>query len=238
MEIVRVEKNKDFVVVKNTIFRNKEISLKTKGMYALLMSLSGQWDFSIAGITSICKEGKESIYGSIKELETFGYCKKTKVRDSLGKIIKTEYVFFEEPINSDFNPQTDLPETDNPETGNPFTENPTQYNTNSNKEENNKNEIDFDGLMKYYNYAFGKQMKVVNDKCKRQFKRLLKLTYTKADIKKVIDNASNDKFHEENDFKHLTLEFISRQEKFEKYFAMPHQKPRCEQIKKNGHINH
>lgn len=238
MDIVRVEKNKDFVVVKNTIFKNKNVSLKTKGFYALIMSLSGDWDFSVSGITSICKEGKESIYSSIKELEQFGYCTKIKVRDSLGKIIKTEYVFYEEPINTDFNPQTDFPETANPDTAKPFTENPPQYNINNNKELNNKNEIDFNSLKDYYNYAFSKEMRIVNDKCKKQFNKLLKLGYTKSDIKKVIDNASNDKFHEDNDFKHLTLEFISRQEKFEKYVSMPHEKPRCEKLKKTGHINH
>jgi hypothetical protein len=62
------------------------------------------------------------------------------------------------------------------------------------------------------------------------------MRYTKADIKKVIDNASNDKFHEPNDFKYVTLEFLTRQDKFEKYVQMKHETPRNKKVK--GHTNY
>lgn len=105
------------------------------------------------------------------------------------------------------------------------------------------NKLDFDLLRTYYNEVFSKSMRVVCEKTKRQFNKRIKEGYTKADIKKAIDNASNDKFHEANDFKHVTLEFISRSDKFTKYVSeLEHQEARNVRLKrlKQGsvHTNH
>lgn len=87
--------------------------------------------------------------------------------------------------------------------------------------------MDFDKLKYYYNLVFSKSMRVVCEKTKKQLRQRIKEGYTKNDIKKVIDNASNDSFHESNDFKHVTLEFISRSDKFTKYVSeLEHKKPR------------
>lgn len=106
-----------------------------------------------------------------------------------------------------------------------------------------ENKLDFEQLKNYYNEVFSKSMRVVCDKTKRQFNKRIKEGYTKADIKKAIDNASNDKFHEANDFKHVTLEFISRSDKFTKYVSeIQHQEARNVRLKrlKQGsvHTNH
>lgn len=93
--------------------------------------------------------------------------------------------------------------------------------------------LDFEQLKNYYNSVFSKSMRVVCEKTKRQFNKRIKEGYTKADIKKAIDNASNDKFHEANDFKHVTLEFISRSDKFTKYVSeLIHQEPRNIRLQK------
>jgi len=224
MDIFRVNKDRDFMVVKNTIFKNKEITLKSKGLYALIMSLSDDWDFSVAGIVAICKEGRESLYASIKELELHGYCKKIKVRDSLGKIIKTEYSFYEEPINTGFAPQTGLQETGEPQTGLQETGNTSQYNTNTNKELNKEN-INFQKLLFYFNSVFSKSCRVFPKAVEKSFNLRIKEGYTKEDVLKVIDNASNDTLHKENNYKYVTLEFLSRPKIFERYASMKHEKP-------------
>lgn len=104
-------------------------------------------------------------------------------------------------------------------------------------------ELDFKMLMNYYNEVFSKSMRVVTDATKKNFNKRIKEGYTKSDIKKAIDNASNDKFHEPNDFKHLTLEFISRSDKFTKYVSeLVHQEARNIRLKRtqngNVHTNH
>ena len=105
------------------------------------------------------------------------------------------------------------------------------------------NKLDFEQLKNYYNAVFSKSMRVVCEKTKRQFNKRIKEGYTKADIKKAIDNASNDKFHEANDFKHVTLEFISRSDKFTKYVSeLVHQEARNIRLQRqkqgSTHTNH
>ena len=61
MEIIRVIKNKDFSIISNNIFKDKKLSLKAKGLLALLLSLSDNWKLSVSGLNSILKEGHRSI---------------------------------------------------------------------------------------------------------------------------------------------------------------------------------
>ena len=109
--------------------------------------------------------------------------------------------------------------------------NPTYNIHNTNNNTNNK--IDFEKLIKYYNNVLKKSCRVFPNRAKKQFNERLKEGYTKEDIQKVIDNASNDKLHIENNYKYITLEFLSRADNFERYAAMKHQDP-----KGLGHTNH
>lgn len=79
-----------------------------------------------------------------------------------------------------------------------------------------KPQIDFDKLLSFFNTTTGKNIRVVNDKTKKQFNARLKEGYTKADIFNAIKNCYNDDYHQNNP-KYLTLEFISRSDKLEKY---------------------
>ena len=103
------------------------------------------------------------------------------------------------------------------------------------------NKLDFESLKNYYNQVFTKAMRIVTDKTKTNLNKRIKEGYTKNDIRKVIDNASNDKFHEPNDFKHVTLEFLSRADIFSRYVSeKEHQIPRNKKLaqKQEGHTNH
>ena len=77
--------------------------------------------------------------------------------------------------------------------------------------------IDFDKLLIAFNQITNKNCRVVNSKTRAQLKARLKDGYTKQNIKDAIINCYNDKFHKENNHKHLTLEFITRPDKLERY---------------------
>ena len=94
------------------------------------------------------------------------------------------------------------------------------------KESSNK--IDFERMILYYNKVLLKNCRVISKKSKENFNQRIKEGYKKEDIVKVIDNASNDNFHKENNFKHLTLEFLSRSNIFERYSSMVHEKPKAQ----------
>ena len=77
--------------------------------------------------------------------------------------------------------------------------------------------IDFKLLLNFFNETYGRKLNVISDKTKKQIKERLKEGYSKEDLKQALLNAKNDPYHIENNFKYITLEFISRSDKFERY---------------------
>jgi len=82
---------------------------------------------------------------------------------------------------------------------------------------NNIEPINWLVLLDYFNEVTGKKCKVVPEKAKKQFKARLKENFTKEDIANAIQNAYNDKYHKETNHQYLTLEFISRADKLERF---------------------
>lgn len=128
MAVIRVHKTKDYTVMSNTHFREKGMTLKAKGLLSLMFSLPDDWDYSIAGLTTLSKDGKDGVMSALNELERFGYLKRTRLADEKGKFAGYDYDIFEQPLSSE--PYSDFPNTDKPNTGKPNTENPAQYITN------------------------------------------------------------------------------------------------------------
>lgn len=133
MAIVRVVKNKDYTVMSNYHFQDKEISLKAKGLLGLMLSLPSNWDYSVNGLVTIVKENKAAVQSALKELEEHKYLKRTRVQDETGRF---DYVYdiYEKPY--DKLPCTENRCTDIQCTENRCTENQPQINTN--KQSTNK----------------------------------------------------------------------------------------------------
>lgn len=77
--------------------------------------------------------------------------------------------------------------------------------------------IDWDALLVQFNQLTKRNHKLIPDKAKRQLLARLKDGYTKQDIWNAIQNCYNDEYHKETNHKYLTLEFISRPDKMERY---------------------
>jgi uncharacterized phage protein (TIGR02220 family) len=77
--------------------------------------------------------------------------------------------------------------------------------------------INWPVLLDFFNKTTGKKCKVVPKKAKEQFNARLKEGFTKVDIANAIVNASNDEYHIKEDLKYITLEFISRADKLDKF---------------------
>ena len=98
MSIIRVEKNRNYTVINNEFLRNKDLSLKAKGLLAVCLSLPDTWNWSIAGLVAICKESITSVRSSLKELEEHGYVTILKTKDDKGRFIY-EYTIYETPVS-------------------------------------------------------------------------------------------------------------------------------------------
>ena len=92
---------------------------------------------------------------------------------------------------------------------------------------NNNLSVNWEGLLSQFNSITGKKMRVVCDKTKRQVNARLKEGYSKQDIVNAITNCFNDDYHKQNPH-FLTLEFISRADKMQKY-AQEIIKPKAKQ---------
>lgn len=107
MAVFRVEKTKNYTVMSNYHLRDKNLSLKAKGLLSWMLSNTDGWDYSVAGIVEVMKENRDAINSALTELEDYGYLTRRKVREN-GKFDGMEYLITEIP----------------------FTENPQQINTN------------------------------------------------------------------------------------------------------------
>ena len=120
MAVFRIEKTRDYTVMSNHHLRNAGLSLKSKGLLSMMLSLPEDWNYTTRGLAKICKEGTDSIGSALKELERAGYIVRNRIRDSKGKIVDVEYVIYETPHP----PDTGQPCEDEPDTACPDTENP------------------------------------------------------------------------------------------------------------------
>ncbi len=80
--------------------------------------------------------------------------------------------------------------------------------------------VNWDMLLVQFKELTGKKTKVIPDKARRQILARLKDGYSKDDLVTAIRNCYNDPFHKENNHKYLTLEFISRSDKFDAYTSL------------------
>ena len=118
--VFRIEKTRDYTVMSNHHLRDTDLSLKSKGLLSMMLSLPEDWNYTTRGLAKICKEGTDSIGSALKELERAGYIVRNRLRDSKGKIVDVEYVIYETPHP----PESDGPCEDEPDTEHPDTENP------------------------------------------------------------------------------------------------------------------
>mgnify|MGYP000045373871 FL=1 len=125
MAVFRVERNKGYTVMSNHHLRNKELTLKAKGLLSQMLSLPEDWDYTLAGLSYINRESIDAIRTAIWELEKAGYITRRQGRDGKGKMTAIEYTIYEQPQPP---PELDCPILENPTTDNPVLENPTTDN--------------------------------------------------------------------------------------------------------------
>lgn len=134
----------------NRHFREKQMSLKAKGLLSEMLSLPDDWDYSIAGLAAINKESVTSIKSALAELQDFGYLIIEKFYPDKSSSGRIEYVYnvYEYPQNQVVDNQPiekqgiEKQGVENQPLENQAVENHSQYNTKkqniNNKNINNK----------------------------------------------------------------------------------------------------
>ena len=132
MAVFRVERNTGYTVMSNHHLRNKELSLKAKGLLSQMLSLPEDWDYTLAGLSHINREKIDAIREAVKELEKAGYIVLSRERDEKGRLRGADYVIYEQPqprepeaaTSGEQPPILDLPTLENPTLDNPTQEKP------------------------------------------------------------------------------------------------------------------
>ena len=94
-----VHKNENYTIMSNYHLRERDMSLKAKGLLSVILSLPTDWDYSIAGLVAISRENETAIKSALNELKRFGYLKVTKQMPNETESGRIEYAYdiYEQP---------------------------------------------------------------------------------------------------------------------------------------------
>ncbi|MFR8465856.1 MAG: DUF6017 domain-containing protein [Eisenbergiella tayi] len=152
MAVFRVEKNRGYTVMSNHHLRNKDLSLKAKGLLSQMLSLPEDWDFTLKGLSLINRESIDAIRTAVWELEKAGYITRQQNRDGKGKMADMIYTIYEHPqlrpdAEEEEQPGSENSVLENPTSDNPTSENPVSGNPMQlNKDKQTKDPLTTDGL--------------------------------------------------------------------------------------------
>ena len=127
MAVFRVERTHNYTVMSNYHLRDKNLSLKAKGLLSQMLSLPEDWDYTLAGLAKINAEGKDAIRAAVVELEKAGYVQRHQTTHRDGKFSVNEYIIREYPVSNEA--QLEEPSSALPLSGNPMTEEPSTVST-------------------------------------------------------------------------------------------------------------
>lgn len=136
MAIYRVERTKNYTVMSNYHLKDRELSLKAKGLLSMILSLPDEWNYTLRGLAAISKEGVDTIGSTVRELEKAGYIIRRQLRGEKGRISDMEYTIYEQPHKTVPDNPSDVevanlnePHTEKPDVDRPAAKKPAELNT-------------------------------------------------------------------------------------------------------------
>ena len=203
----------NYTILANQILQDKRLSYKARGLFSYIWSRPKTWNVHMTDLINMStKEGRDSIYSALKELESFNYLKREQGND--GRFSATIYHLF------------DSPDTDKPDTANP-----THIKERVNKLKKNIN-IDIISFVEdFYKSkvdssipqlrAYRKNPETHIYKSALIVEQLIDLDdYGLDDIKDTIYKALKDSFWSKNVYSLLSLRKKSKSNEFHKFDNM------------------
>ena len=95
----KVNKTKDYTIMSNYHLKEKNMSLKAKGLLSVMLSLPDNWDYSISGLVAISLENETSIKSALSELKKLGYLEVIKLMPNESETGRIDYIYniYEKP---------------------------------------------------------------------------------------------------------------------------------------------
>lgn len=121
-EKIRIKRTSSFTTLQNSMVLDQRISLKARGLMAVMLSRPDDWEFSVSGLAAFCGCGKDQIRSALTELEATDYLVRRQSHAEDGGFSQNEYILHDVSPSA----SVDAPLSGNPTTGNPSSGNPTQ----------------------------------------------------------------------------------------------------------------
>lgn len=210
--IKRTQNN--YTNVSNQVIRDERLSWKARGIFVYLWSQADNWQFYVSEVAKHATDGRESLQNGLKELEEFGYLKRTNRQNNGGKFSGMEWILSDIPdhqtgktVNGESN-KKEMKNAEKPSDGKATqretdpTENPSLRNNNSKNYQLEEVTIESKQykqaepapltaqrkeVISYLNQKTGKNFKPNASGNKKAIDPRLKEGYTVDDLKKVID---------------------------------------------------
>jgi hypothetical protein len=118
--IVKSKLTEKFTIIPNAILTDQKLSLKSKGLLCILLSLPSDWAVYKSQLQSFSTDGRDATTKAFDELVYNGYITAIRRINSRGQFMGWDYVVYNERVE---------PITENPITENPFSVNPSLQST-------------------------------------------------------------------------------------------------------------
>ena len=103
-----------FTILANEILRHPQLTLRARGLLALLLSYPDNWRTSSESLARVCPDGRDAIRTALRELETAGFIVRRKYQDDAGRW-QSETIVFDTPQKSpELSTVCPLPTPENP----------------------------------------------------------------------------------------------------------------------------
>lgn len=108
---IRLTRKTSYTALSNNCVRSTRLSLKAKGLLALMLSLPDDWEYSVKGLAALCLEGECAIESALSELKRERYLivNKRLPNETESKRFEYEYIVSDEPFES-ADPDDEKPE--------------------------------------------------------------------------------------------------------------------------------
>lgn len=193
MPLIRVNKTSDYTVMSNAHLREAKMSLKAKGLLSIMLSLPDEWDYSVSGLVSICKENETAIKSTLNELKSFGYLRVIKFMPNETESGRIEYVYeiYEQPQKQEggfLGLESEKQEGDFLPLENQGQLNTNRLNIPPLKVPTGDHAKDVAEIVNHLNEKTGSSFKASTASTRKQIGARLKEGYTVEDCKRVIDD--------------------------------------------------
>lgn len=83
--------NNEIISIPRCVISDPELSLKAKGLYAVILSLPMHWNCSVQELVEVQSDGRSAVSSALRELELKGYVRRHQMKDDSGRFAGYEY---------------------------------------------------------------------------------------------------------------------------------------------------